>query len=150
MNTCWLILIENGHTIYRQDRHIWKKEWKKMIFSIIDYSVPKYLYLIWKIETEIFNFSCNLAKFRRWSSGLIIETLFYCWRMHMGNYSRVIMVITSENNEFTTSGRRPRVQGYSERQDFSPFPLLETYSFFLIWDYTKRRCPLHIFLLHYL
>ena len=29
MNTCWLILIENGHTIYRQDRHIWKKEWKK-------------------------------------------------------------------------------------------------------------------------
>ena len=37
------------------------------------------------------------------------ETLFYCWRMHMGNYSRVVMVITSENNEFITSGRRPRV-----------------------------------------
>ena len=36
-------------------------------------------------------------------------------------------------------------QGYSERQDFSPFPLLETCSFFLIWYYTKQRC-LYIFL----
>ena len=31
------------------------------------------------------------------------ETLFYCWRMYIGNYSQVVMVITCENNEFTTS-----------------------------------------------
>ena len=30
-------------------------------------------------------------------------------------------------------------QAYSERQDFPPFPLLETRSFFLIWYYTIKR-----------
>ena len=37
------------------------------------------------------------------TSIIIIETLFYCWRMHMGNYSQVGIVITSENIEFRTS-----------------------------------------------
>ena len=26
------------------------------------------------------------------------EMLFYCWQMHIGNYSQEVMVITSENN----------------------------------------------------
>ena len=30
-------------------------------------------------------------------------------------------------------------QAYSEWQDFPPFPLLETRSFFLIWYYTIKR-----------
>ena len=35
-----------------------------------------------------------------------------------------------------------RWQAYSERQDFSPFPLLETCSFFVIWYFMIKKAML--------
>ena len=93
------------------------KTFTSFLFSIFVH----YIYICWLYirifantpTLELYAQLNVMKEFSKWvkKSELIKcnETLFYCWRIHIGNYSRVVMVITSENNKLITSGRRPRV-----------------------------------------
>ena len=61
--------------------------------------------------------------------------------MYQKNYTFVIRqpFISTVQDLFNFSAEG---QGYSKRQDFSPFPLLETCSFFLIWYFMIKKAML--------